>query len=85
MTDLTCRELIDFLGDYRSGDLPADTRAAFESHLTICRHCRDYLRTYEDAIKLGRGALLTDTDPAPPGVPATLVNAIVNAIRKPPA
>lgn len=85
MTDLTCREVIEFLGDYRSGDLPAGTRAAFDAHLTNCRHCRDYLRTYEDAIKLGRGALLVDNEPRPREVPEALVNAIINAIRTPPA
>jgi len=84
MTELTCRELIDFLDDYRSGSLPAERRASFDAHLAGCGHCRDYLRTYEDAIRMGRQALGSGDESAPPEVPKALVNAILNAVRKPP-
>jgi len=82
MTDLTCRELIDFLDDYRSGALAADRRAAFDAHLAQCRHCRDYLRTYEDAIKMGRSALGCGDKPVPAEVPRSLVNMVMDAVRK---
>jgi anti-sigma factor RsiW len=78
---MTCRELTDFLADYLSGDLSAEQREAFDRHLSVCRHCRNYLASYEATIKLGKTALCAsaEDEPVPAEVPDDLVKAILAA------
>lgn len=54
---LSCGELISFLFEYLSEDLPRERRLEFERHLVRCASCRDYLATYRETIVLARGAL----------------------------
>jgi len=79
---MTCRQLTDFITDYRSGALPADERAQFEAHIAECKDCVAYLASYEDTIRLARRALTHPDDPVPPDVPETLVRAILDARRR---
>ncbi len=81
---LTCREFIGFLDDYLCRSQPPQVRADFESHLSVCPYCVDYLRTYEDAIKLGKCVHCDDEHPGqlPPDVPEELVQAILAAREK---
>jgi anti-sigma factor RsiW len=76
---MTCREFADFMADYRSGELPADSRAAFEHHLRLCVNCQKYLTGYEETIKLGKRAFADLDDALPPQVPEELVQAILRA------
>jgi len=82
---MTCREFIDFLDDYVDERLGALTRATFESHLAACRHCRDYLRTYRDTIRLARSACAETGDGIPPSVPGEIVRAVMAATGRGPA
>ena len=76
---MTCRELVDFLGDYISGELAPNVQTLFERHLTLCVNCRRYLEQYRKAIALGRGAF-EDVNAAPPeDVPEDLIKAILAA------
>ena len=81
---LTCREFIGFLDDYLSGTQAAEVRSDFESHLSVCSYCVDYLKTYEDSIKLGKCVHCDDEHPGqlPPDVPEELVQAILAARAK---
>lgn len=55
MTNLTCRELIEFLDDYVEGRLPPERRAVFDDHIfQCCQDCRDYLESYRRTIELTR-------------------------------
>jgi len=72
---MTCRELIDFLGDYYADELPADQRAEFERHLAVCKHCRWYLESYRTTIALGRSA----SQAVATEMPEELVQAILSA------
>ena len=76
---MTCRELTEFLIDYRSGGLTPEQRARFELHLADCAECVTYLRSYEGTIRLARGALGSPDDPLPSEVPEQLVQAILAA------
>jgi anti-sigma factor RsiW len=79
---ITCKELVDFLHDYVSGELSADERAAFEEHLAVCPPCIRYLESYKAVIRLAK-AVATDRDaPAPADVPEDLVRAILSARKK---
>lgn len=79
---MTCREVADFLGDYVSGDLAADVRAQFDRHLTLCPNCRAYLATYRAAIEVGFRAFANPDANAQAEVPAELVTAIMDAVRR---
>jgi anti-sigma factor RsiW len=77
---LSCRELIDFLGSYLDGELAPEPRAAFETHLSVCPACRDYLAGYREAIRLGKQACDPEAE-LPADVPSELVDAILAARR----
>jgi anti-sigma factor RsiW len=79
---VTCREFADFLTEYLSGELPAETREVFEEHLRICVNCQHYLRSYEESIKLGKRAFEDSAAPVPGDVPEELVKAILTARRQ---
>lgn len=75
---MTCRELVDFLADYLEGSLDGGVRAAFESHLAECRHCRDFLKSYEETLRQSR-TLSAECEIPPVEVPESLVRAILRA------
>jgi anti-sigma factor RsiW len=71
---MTCRETLDFLADYLSGELKDEVCAAFELHLLRCPSCVNYLNTYQQTIALGRG--LADGDAAA-ALPEELIHAVL--------
>jgi len=79
---MTCREFIDFLMEYLSGELSARERAEFERHLADCPDCSAYLRSYEETIKLGKAAFADPDAPVPQDVPKELVQAILASRRQ---
>ena len=80
---MTCRELADFIADYLSEALPAETRAQFERHLGACSNCGIYLDGYRETVKLGQSAFHDPDAPVPDTVPEELVKAILAARRHP--
>ena len=83
MTDrpyITCRELIDFILDYLSGELPADQRAEFERHLAVCPPCQRYLQTYQQTVAMEKQAF-REAEDAPADAPEELVRAILASRR----
>jgi len=79
---MTCRDLVDFLMDYLSGELPPLQRTAFEEHLRDCPRCIAYLKSYQETVKLGRDAFRDRDEEVPDDVPEELVQAILAARRK---
>lgn len=75
---LTCRELIDFLMDYVSGELPEAQRREFERHLGVCPPCVAFLDTYRKTIELEKQAMTEPVGTAPP-LPEELVQAILTS------
>ena len=76
---MTCREFADFIADYLSGELSAESHGAFEHHLELCVNCRTYLAGYRATVTLGQRAFADDDAAVPPQVPEELVQAILNA------
>lgn len=76
---MTCREFIEFLMDYSDGLLPDAQRAEFDAHLAECPWCVNYLRTYQETVRLGKSALASTNAPVPEEVPDDLVKAILAA------
>jgi anti-sigma factor RsiW len=79
---MTCREFIEFLLEYLSGELPQNERAKFEEHLTLCPHCVVYLRSYEETVRLGKAVFTDPDEPVPAEVPEELVQAILASRAK---
>ena len=75
---LTCREFVEFLMAYLSGELPVDQRAVFEEHLGVCPDCMTYLHTYEQTVRIEKIACGCG-DPPPDDVPEDLIWAILAA------
>jgi hypothetical protein len=76
---MTCRELIRFLDDYLSDGLSPAAREKFDTHLRICRDCRNYLGSYRQSIRLGKLAYASLEDELPRDVPESLVQAILKS------
>lgn len=74
---MTCREFIDFLLEYLSGELSANERAEFDLHLVECPDCVTYLRSYKETMQLGKAAFAAPEAPVPDDVPEELVQAIL--------
>jgi len=74
---MTCRDIIGFLDDYVSGELPEVQRAVFEKHVACCPPCKNYLQSYEATIRLGKVACCESKEPPP--IPEELVKAILAA------
>ncbi len=79
---LTCREFVEFLMAYQSGELPAGQRAVFEEHLGDCPDCATYLRTYQQTVRIEKIACGCG-DPVPDDVPEELIRAILAARGRP--
>ena len=75
----TCREVLEFLGDYDAGELDPVRAGAFERHLELCPSCRNYLHSYRVTIELEKDAF---ADPELREPPDELVSAILS-IRRP--
>lgn len=77
---VTCEEVITFLLEYLTRDLPPEEENEFERHLAICPSCVAYVKTYKQAVHLGRVALRDESpDAKPPELGAELVRAILSA------
>ena len=79
---MTCREFIEFLWQYVSGELSAAEQARFDEHMARCAKCVRYLKSYEATITLERAALAATDEPVPADVPEELIRAILDARRK---
>jgi anti-sigma factor RsiW len=78
MTELTCRDVAEFLLAYVDDTLDAAQRRVFEAHLSMCDECVRYLRDYANAVRLGRAAFAAEE---PDRIPRELVSAILAARR----
>ncbi|MBX7168225.1 MAG: zf-HC2 domain-containing protein [Pirellulales bacterium] len=79
---MTCEELVGFLADYLDGQLPAETRALFETHLAVCPPCVEFLKSYGQTVRVARAALCGEGH-APPTLPEDLVQAILASRPRP--
>jgi anti-sigma factor RsiW len=75
---LTCREFVEFLMAYQSGELPPGQRAVFDEHLAECPACTAYLHSYRQTVRIEKIACGCG-DPAPADAPEELIRAILAA------
>jgi anti-sigma factor RsiW len=82
---ITCKALVEFLGDYVDGALPPPQHEEFHRHLAICPSCVNYVESYKATRLLSKAALCDSSDPtrpAPADVPEPLIRAILEARKK---
>jgi len=82
LTRMTCRDMVQFLMDYLSEDLPDDTRTIFELHVNACPDCVTYLATYREPVVLCRESFKVREQDVPVEVPEDLIQAILAAQKK---
>ncbi len=75
---ISCRDFVDFVGDYQEGDLPATQSQLFEAHLAQCQNCRQYFDAYRETVRSAKAAM-QELDEQP--VPEELVKAILLSAR----
>ncbi len=75
---VSCRDFVEFVGDYHEGDLPATQSRLFEAHLAQCQNCRQYFDAYRETVRSAKAAM-QDLDEQP--VPEELVRAILFSAR----
>lgn len=51
---ITCRQLVELLIDYVSGELPPEHQERIQQHLRDCPPCEVYVSTYRLTIQLTR-------------------------------
>ena len=51
-TELTCREMVELMTAYLEDAMSPDDRARFESHLSGCDGCTNYLEQMRETIRL---------------------------------
>jgi anti-sigma factor RsiW len=79
---MTCRDFIEFLMQYLSGELSEADRREFDHHLSICRACVAYMKAYQQAVELGKTAFEPSEAEVPADVPEELISAILAARQK---
>jgi anti-sigma factor RsiW len=80
---ITCRQLIEFIGDYISGELDDFSRGELERHLERCASCRAYLASYQETMTLVRAVAADDApaDDVPEELVATILRSAAHRIR----
>jgi anti-sigma factor RsiW len=79
---LTCRDFVEFLAEYLSEELSAQQAALFNAHLARCPPCVNYLKTYQETLRLAKAAFGCLDKPLSPDVPEGLVQAILSALEE---
>lgn len=62
--EMACRELVEVITEYLEGTLPASDRARFDTHLSTCAACREYLQQMRALIRLSGGLTVQTIEPA---------------------
>jgi len=76
---ITCRDLVQLLIDFVSGELPPEDQAHVEQHLRRCPPCVTYVETYQLTIRLTRRL---PCEPLPPEVEQRLRAALADMKRE---
>jgi predicted anti-sigma-YlaC factor YlaD len=78
---MNCIEALEVLSDYLAGELPIRQLLVLDEHLSECDACREYLRSFEHTIRLGKAAWQESKAEALYEMPESLVEAILASRR----
>ena len=79
--NMTCLEAIEALSEYLAGELPPPRRDRLDEHLTECVACRQYLRSFEQTIQLGKAVWQAPKNGILSELPEELIQAILASRR----
>lgn len=77
---MTCRELVELLIDFVSGELPPEALERVQQHLRMCPPCVAYLKSYQLTIQLTRRLPVA---PLPPELTERLRQALTEIRSEP--
>ncbi|MBX3389972.1 MAG: zf-HC2 domain-containing protein [Phycisphaeraceae bacterium] len=80
---LNCRDCSEFLMAYLDNEMGQEIRARFETHLSNCCSCRNYVDTYRQTVKLAQEACCPKANPQLGKCPPELVAAILASLGRP--
>jgi anti-sigma factor RsiW len=78
---MNCRDATEFLMDYLSGELPAETRREFDTHLARCPDCVTFLGQYQATVRAGKKVCAEEGTDITTEFPEDLLEAIMAAIQ----
>jgi anti-sigma factor RsiW len=58
VVELTCKRIVDLLGEYVDGELPVDVKSRMDGHIGNCAPCMAFMRQYRFADEGVRRCLL---------------------------
>lgn len=61
--EMACQELVEVITDYLEGTLPASDRVRFDTHLSMCSACREYVEQMRGLIRLNGGLTVETIEP----------------------
>ena len=76
---MTCEVFEGFIDDYLDGALSSRQRFIFETHMKLCRECRDYLKEYASSIYPAKQHKAETSGIEMENVPSELIDAILAA------
>jgi anti-sigma factor RsiW len=76
---ITCRELIEDLHLFLSGELTPERKEDFERHLDRCDACVAYGEQYRVTVRMAKTAVAADAEGA---IPEDLVRSVVLEFRR---
>ncbi|MEH6477022.1 MAG: zf-HC2 domain-containing protein [Sneathiella sp.] len=76
---ISCDEFEDFIADYLTGDLSKKRAFIFETHLKVCRECRQYLRAMKASMIVTTAVVIEEASVDLQEVPEDLIAAIIAA------
>jgi anti-sigma factor RsiW len=62
--EMACKELVEVITDYLEGTLPASDRVRFDTHLSTCAACREYVEQMRTLIRLSGSLTVETIEPA---------------------
>lgn len=75
---ICCEELTKFTIDYMDGELDAEVKRRFDSHLAFCPECKAFFDAYQCAVRMGKDCMCTG-EPIHKTAPESLIRAILQA------
>ena len=79
---MKCQDTLEQLSEYLARNLSIEEANRFERHFAECPECREYLRSFQQVIRLGQAAWREPDDSVAANMPEELIQAIL-ALRKP--
>jgi hypothetical protein len=79
---VNCREATELLGDHVDGSLPVFQRLRLRVHAWLCKHCRNYVRSYKTTLRAEKAALSHAPGAACDDLPEALARSIIDSARK---